>query len=144
MKLVAAVSLLACLAGCYYDRPNPWDTSDQVEDYQAKKEADWQLETRRAFHPPQSQPAEFVDAELEAWRDTVLATADDPTRRHLRAKIQEKLVYWEKRIADLYRVDEHNRAVLLTEALEQYRIERARLWLLNEREGRTEALGHRP
>jgi hypothetical protein len=60
-----------------------------------------------------------------------------PTRAHLRARIQDKIAFLEKRIAELYRVDEHNRAVPLTEALEQYRVERLRLWLLDQREGRT-------
>jgi hypothetical protein len=136
MRKTAAWTLLLA-AGCYYDRPNPWDTSDQVEEWQAKKEADFQLEMRPPFHPPQHTPPGRVDAELEAWRDTVLATADAPTRAHLRARIQDKIAFLEKRIAELYRVDEHNRAVPLTEALEQYRVERLRLWLLDQREGRT-------
>ncbi len=129
-----AVVLLAALAGCYYDRPNPWDTSDDVEEYEEKVVEDLQRELQEPWHPPQHEPAPFTLPELEAWRDTVLASADASTLTHLRTWTVHKLQAIERRIQDLLRQDELNRREQLRECTLQYRTEKLRLQMVEARQ----------
>src|SRR5207244_9532350 len=122
MRTLAAVALLA-LGGCYYDRPNPWRTAGDVEDLQYKKEQDWALLVEPPFHPPQSEPAFFYDAELEPFRDTVLARADTKTLQEMRTQSAAKFAWLQARQADLVMHDELTRRDQLREVNEQIRIE---------------------
>jgi hypothetical protein len=129
---LVALSLLAG-TGCFYDGPNPWNTSGMVEEWQEKKEHDWQYELIPTFHWPQREPIVLLDPELEAFRDTVLINANGATLERMKAGSQAKLAYQEAWIRSLLKTDEHSRKVLLTEALEDWRIEKIRLRLIDER-----------
>src|SRR5262245_10790512 len=118
MRTLAALAVLA-LAGCYYDRPNPWNTSGDVADLQDKKEADLALLVEPPFHPPQSALPFFYDPELEPFRDTVLARADAKTLQEMRAQSAKRyaaLQVWQK---DLLRQDEISRREQLRQVNDQ-------------------------
>jgi len=119
--------------GCFYDGPNPWNTSGMVEEWQEKKEHDWQYELVPIFRWPQQESSVFLDPQLEAFRDTVLINANGATLTRMKEGSQAKLAYQEEWIRSLLKTDQHNRKVQLTEALEQWRIEKIRLRLIDER-----------
>jgi hypothetical protein len=121
----------AAAAGCRYS--NPYDTSGDVEDLREKTEEDWDLELRWSGEDPQAERRAFTDADLEAWRDTVLATADPETLRLLHAFCSRKIGQIEGRVGDLAKVDPYNREPHLTGALDQLRVEKVRLHLLEDR-----------
>jgi hypothetical protein len=121
-------------AGCYYDRPNPWDTSDDVEELEDKRVADLQRELQEPWHPPQHEPQPLALPDLEAWRDTVLASADASTLTHIRSWTIYKLQAIEKRIQDLLRQDELNRREQLRESYFQFRTEKLRLQMVEARQ----------
>lgn len=144
MRKLAAVLLAALTggsalltAGCYYDRPNPWDTSDDVEELEEKRVADLQLEIVEPWHPPQHEPAPLSLPELEAWRDTVLASADAETLTQLRTWTIYKVRAIEMKVQDLLRQDELNRREQLREAYAHYRVERLRLQMVEARQAAT-------
>jgi len=122
MKTAAAIALLA-LGGCFYDRPNPWRTSGDVADLQDKTEADYALLVEQPFQPPQDAGPAFVDADLEAFRDTVLAHADGSSLQDMRAKSAAKLAWLQARQGELLKQDELNRREQLRQVNEQIRIE---------------------
>jgi hypothetical protein len=125
MRTLAAVALVA-LGGCYYDRPNPWRTSGDVAELQDKTEQDWALIPQPPFHPPQSEAPFFYDADLEPFRDTVLANADTRTLQDMRAQSAGRLAVLQARQADLLRQQELIRREQLREVNEQIRIESIR------------------
>jgi hypothetical protein len=133
MKKVAVV-LLAALAGCYYDRPNPWDTSDDVEELEDKIVEDLQRELQQPWRPPQHEPAPLTLPELEAWRDTVLASAEPTTLVQLRTWTIYKIQAIEKKVQDLLKQDELNRREQLRESYTQYRTEKLRLQMIEARQ----------
>lgn len=122
MRTIAAVALLA-LGGCYYDRPNPWRTSGDVARLQEKTEEDWALLVEPPFHPPQSAAPAYTDPELEAFRDTVLATAESKTLQEMRADSSRKFAVLQARQADLMKQDEISRRDQLRQVNDQLRIE---------------------
>lgn len=122
MRTLAAIALLA-LGGCFYDRPNPWKTAGDVEDLQDKTEADYALLVQEPFRPPQDPGPAFTDADLEAFRDTVLANADPSALQEMRAKSSTKYAWLQARQADLLTQDDLNRREQLRRVNEQIRIE---------------------
>lgn len=139
MRTIAAVALLA-LAGCYYDRPNPWNTEGDVSRLEAKSEADYALLVHAPFHPPQSTSPVLYDPELEAFRDTVLANADSGLLAEMRTRSGAKLAWLTARQADLLKQDELSRREQLREVNEQIRIE----WIRGKMiQSRLEAVGVR-
>ena len=137
MRTLGAVGLLA-LAGCFYDRPNPWRTGGDVADLQDKTEQDYALLVSASWHPPQSPAPFFYDADLEAFRDTVLANASTDSLRDMREKSAAKLAWLQARQAGLLKEDEISRREQLREVNEQIRLEWVRGRLV---QARLEALG---
>jgi hypothetical protein len=135
MRTFAATALLLALSGCYYDRPNPWDTSGDAEDYQDKVEEDWILETRDYRADRRTDGPALYDPQIEAWRDTVLATAEPSTLVPMRTWIVSKLGELGKRRAEILKADPHSRKELILRVDDEIRIERIRLKLLEERLG---------
>ena len=130
MRKIAIVLLPALMGGCRGDYENPWDTSNDMQAYQQKTEDDWELEMTVPFDPPQHHPQTFIDSDLEAWRDTVLATAQPETLVRMREGSARKVAAIEARIAPLVSVDEITRREQLRVLLEQLRIEKLRLRLI--------------
>lgn len=134
MKAIAAPILLAALlGGCYYDRPNPWDTRGQEEELQEKKERDWRLELSEVLQPPQDRPPALLPPEVEAWRDTVLAHAEGPVLERLRTGLRERVAALEGRLAELSRQPELAVREELRETAWRLYLERLRLKLADER-----------
>ncbi len=132
MRNVAWILLLAP-AGCWYDRPNPWDTSGDVEDLEEKTHQDWMLDVREPYvHPQQDAPGHLAP-ELEVWRDTVLAFADGPTLTHIRTWTTHKISVLEKEQARLLMLDPHTSREPLTTVAGQLRTEKLRLRLVLKR-----------
>ena len=122
MRTLAAVALLG-LAGCYYDRPNPWRTGGDVADLEDKTERDYALLVSAGGQPPQDRAPFFYDADLEAFRDTVLASASTDSLRDMREKSAAKLAWLQSRQTDLLRQDELARREQLREVNDQIRLE---------------------
>lgn len=137
MKTLALLAATLGLAGCYYDRPNPWDTSDDVEEYEEKIHEDLQLAMLEVWPNPQVAPDPHIDPDLTAWRTTVLATADAGTLRHAETKSKDKIVFLEAQIRSLMRTDEHSRKETLTPILWKWRVEKVRHKMLTDKLGTT-------
>ena len=133
MKTLALLAATLGLAGCWYDRPNPWDTSDDVEEYEEKIHDDLRLALLEVWPNPQVAPDPLMDAELDAWRRTVLPAIDVLTLRHAETKSKDKVAFLEGQIRSLMRTDEHSRKETLTPIVWRWRIEKVRLKLLEER-----------
>jgi hypothetical protein len=133
MRTLAAL-LLAALSGCYYDRPNPWDTSDDVEELEEKRTEDLQKELADPWHPPQHEPNPFLTPGVEAWKDSVLASADAETLTQLRTWTIHRLQAVEKKIRDLLRQDELNRREQLRVSYVEFGTEKLRLQLIEARQ----------
>lgn len=135
MRLLAAALLMATapLAACRYDGPNPWDTEDDVEELEYKTERDLELAMRSVWPNPQTAPDPLLDPDLEGWRRTVLPNADRPTLARAEEQSRAKIGALETRIRSLMRTDEHNRKEVLTPLVFHWRIEKARLGLLQDR-----------
>jgi hypothetical protein len=127
-----AVLLLAFLAGCWYDRPNPWRTAKDIERYNDKKEEDWLLELRQPYELPQNEGVTFILPDLEGWRDTVLANADGPTLVRMRDQSTAKAAALETRATSMAPLHEDNKARIY-ELLWMARVEKVRLRLIEER-----------
>jgi hypothetical protein len=139
MRTFAAVAFLA-LAGCYYDRPNPWRTAGNEAELQDKTERDYALLVSQPFEPPQITPPGRVDPELEAFRDTVLATADASSLKDMQAQSATKFAWLTARQADLVKQDELSRREQLRQVNDQIRIE----WLRGKMiQARIDAVGVR-
>jgi len=127
-----AVLFLALLAGCYYDRPNPWRTERDVERLNDKKEEDWLLELERPYALPQHEGVVFTLPDLEGWRDTVLANADGLTLKLMRDQSAAKAASLESRAMSMAPIREDNK-VPIYELLWQARVEKVRLRMIDER-----------
>ena len=130
MKKVAVLAL-GLLAGCWYDRPNPWRTSSDRADYLDKKERDWLLELEDPYELPQAQGDQFALPDLEGWRDTVLANADGQTLTRMRDQSVQKAAALEARAMALAPMNETNKT-LIYELLWQTRVEKIRLRMIEE------------
>jgi len=130
MKKVAVLAL-ALLAGCYYDRPNPWKTASDRADYLDKKERDWLLELEDPYELPQTQGIQFALPDLEGWRDTVLVNADGQTLTRMRDQSIQKAAALEARAMALAPMNETNKT-LIYELLWQTKVEKVRLRMIEE------------
>lgn len=129
--LAALAAVLA--AGCWYDRPNPYDTSDDVEAYEEQREKILNMEALVPHARDQQPGGNFIDPDLEAWRDTVLAAADDETLQRIKTATTHKIGELKARVEDLWKVDPFNRKTLLTELIWQLRVEELRLSMVDDR-----------
>lgn len=135
MRTLALVSLaLLGGAGCYYDRPNPWRTESDVAQLHYQTEADWQLEMRKTWDPPQARNAGLTLPDLEGWRDSVLVNADDTVLNYMRDQSVRKIAGLESRAFSMAPLREHNK-VQIYELLWQARVEKIRLQYIDERLG---------
>jgi hypothetical protein len=132
LALLALTSVSLALAGCWYDRPNPWDTSDDVQELEEKTHDDLLLAMVEVWPNPQVAPDPHLDAELEAWKHTVLPAADMTTLRHAETKSKDKVAFLENQIRGLMRTDEHSRKEVLTPVVWRWRVEKIRLKLIEE------------
>jgi len=128
----AQLLLLALLAGCYYDRPNPWRTARDVERLNDKKEEDWLLELEQPYALPHQDGVAFTLPDLEGWRDTVLANADALTLRWMRDQSTSKAASLESRAMSMAPIREDNK-VQIYELLWQSRVEKVRLRMIEDR-----------
>lgn len=135
MRTLAAGTLLALLGGCWYDGPNPWDTSGDVADLEKKEQDDLQLAMLEVWPEPRVQPDPMTDPKLEAWSRTVLPFAGRETLEAAEAQSKRKMTDLDARIRSLMRHDELSRRETLTPLVWAYVIERQRLKLLGERLG---------
>jgi hypothetical protein len=135
MRTLALLAATLGLAGCWYDRPNPWDTSDDVEEYEEKTRDDLRLAMLEVWPNPQVAPDPMLDPELSAWKRSVLPVADVETLKHAEKKSKDKLAFLEKEIRAFMKTDEHSRKEALEPVLWRWRIEKTRLKLLEERLG---------
>lgn len=131
LALLAAVSL----AGCWYDRPNPWNTEGDVEEYEEKVQEDVALAMLEVWPNPQVAPDPLMDAELDAWSKTVLMSAERTTLEHMELKSKEKIAFLEGQIRSLMRTDEHSRKETLEPIVWRWRVEKTRQKLIGERLG---------
>jgi hypothetical protein len=130
MRKIAVIAL-ALLAGCYYDRPNPWKTESDRADYLDKKERDWLLELRTPYELPQTRGVEFALPDLDGWRDTVLANADDQTLTRMREQSVQKAAALEARAMAMAPMNETNKTQIY-ELLWLTRVEKVRLRMIEE------------
>jgi hypothetical protein len=130
MKKIAVLAL-GLLAGCWYDRPNPWRTESDRAEYLDKKESDWLLELKTPYELPQTQGIQLDLPELEGWRDTVLTNADGQTLTRMREQSIQKAAALEARALALAPMNETNKT-LIYELLWQTRVEKARLRLIED------------
>jgi len=126
-----AVIALALLAGCWYDRPNPWRTSSDRADYLDKKEEDWLLELESPYELPQTRGVEFALPDLEGWRDTVLVNADNQTLTRMREQSIQKAAALEARALAMAPLNETNKAQIY-ELFWLTKVEKARLRMIEE------------
>lgn len=140
MALLGGASLLSA-AGCgtqffnpYFDRPNPWRTSSDVERLQDKKEEDWQLELQRPWDYPQTAGIAFALPDLEGWRDTVLVNADTPVLLRMRDQSVQKVAWLESLAQSMAPINEDSK-IQIYELLWQIRGEKSRLQMIEERLG---------
>jgi hypothetical protein len=132
MRKIAVVAALLALAGCWYDRPNPWNTTSDRRDYLDKKERDWLLEMKEPYELPQHEGAQFTLPDLDSWRDTVLANSDGPTLSRMRDQSVQKAATLEARAMAMAPMNESNK-VQIYELLWQTRVEKVRLRMIEER-----------
>lgn len=135
MRTLALLAATLGLAGCYYDRPNPWDTSDDVEEYEEKTREDLRLALLEVWPNPQVAPNPQLDPELGAWKSSVLPVADVETLKLAEKKSKDKVAFLEGQIRSLMRTDPHSRKEVLEPVVWKWRIEKVRLQLLEERLG---------
>ena len=132
MKKVAVIALaLLAGTGCWYDRPNPWNTSSDRADYLDKKEQDWLLELKTPYELPTTQGVEFALPDLEGWRDTVLVNADSQTLTRMRDQSIQKAAALEARAMAMAPMNETNKTQIY-ELLWLTKVEKARLRLIEE------------
>ena len=129
-----AVALLALLGGCWYDRPNPWNTSSDRADYLEKKEQDWLLEMQHPYDLPQNSGVVMTFPDLEGWRDSVLANADVAVLTHMRDQSVQKVASLESRAFSMAPVNEDNK-VQIYGLLWQVRVEKVRLRMIEAQLG---------
>lgn len=126
------VLLLAFLGGCWYDRPNPWDTSSDRADYLDLKEADWRLELQEPYVFPQHPGFVMALPDLEGWKNSVLLNADGLVLTHMRDQSVQKAAGLEGRAMSMAPMNENNK-VQIYELLWEAHVERLRLHMIEER-----------
>lgn len=131
MRKIAAVAALLALAGCYYDRPNPWKTKSDRADYLDKKERDWLLELKEPYELPQNAGVQFTVPDLDGLR-SVLDNSDAPTLTRMRDQSVQKAAWLEARAMSMAPMNESNK-VQIYELLWQTRVEKLRLRMIEER-----------
>jgi hypothetical protein len=132
MRLAALALLLTAAGGCWYDRPNPWDTSSDREEYLDMKEAGWRMELETLREDPRVVPAGYEDVQLEGWRDTVLVNADAAVLARMREQSMSKLSALDGMLRSHGEINENNKTQI-TEAYRLWRLERRRLQLIDHR-----------
>ena len=128
----SAALLLALLAGCYYDRPNPWRTARDVERLNDKKEEDWLLELQHPTDLPQNPGVVFALPDLEGWRDTVLANADSDTLKRMRDQSMAKAASLDSRALSMAPIREDTKLPIY-ELVWLSRVEKIKLRMIEER-----------
>ena len=131
--MVGGGSILLC-TGCWYDRPNPWNTTSDRANYLEKKEQDWLLEMQQPYDYPQNAGVAMTLPDLEAWRDSVLVNAQAPVLTHMRDQSVQKVASLESRAFSMAPVNEDNK-VQIYALLWQARVEKLRLRMIEERLG---------
>ena len=131
MRKIASVAALLALAGCWYDRPNPWKTRSDRADYLDKVERDWLLELRDPYELPQNAGVSFALPDLEGFR-TSLENSDAPTLTRARDQSVQKIAALEARAVSMAPMNESNK-VQIYDLLWQIRVEKARLGMIDER-----------
>jgi len=133
MRTLALLSL-AFLGGCWYDRPNPWNTENDVDRLRYKTEHDWLLELQEPYALPQNAGRAMTLPDLEGWRDSVLANADVAVLTHMRDQSAKKIAGLESRALSMAPIDENNK-VQVYELVWQSRVEKIRLGMIDARLG---------
>jgi hypothetical protein len=133
MRTLALLSL-ALLGGCWYDRPNPWNTENDVDNLRWKTEHDWLLELREPYALPQNAGRPMTLPDLEGWRDSVLANADIAVLTHMRDQSVKKIADLESRAVSMAPIDENNK-IQIYELIWQSRVEKVRLGMIDARLG---------
>lgn len=131
MRTIAPL-LLVCLAGCWYDRPNPWRTESDRERYLDKKEQDWLLEMKEPYELPQNGGRAMTLPDLEAFRDTVLVNADAAVLLKARDQSVAKAAALESRAQSMAPLNESNKTQIY-DLLWAIRIEKMRLQMIEDR-----------
>jgi len=131
MKKIA-VLLFALLSGCWYDRPNPWNTSSDRADYLDMKERDWLLELKQPYTLPQNPGVHLILPDLEAFRDTVLLNADTATLLRMRDQSVAKVAALEGRAAAMAPLNESNK-IPIYELVWAARVEKLRLQMIEDK-----------
>ena len=133
MRSLVAAAALAFVGGCYYDRPNPWNTEGDQADLDERRQDDLQLAMLEVWPEPQFQPDPMMDPQLEAWSRSVLPAADRASLLAFEDQGKRKLASIDARIRSLMRHDELSRREQLTPLVFQYLVEKKRLQLLEQR-----------
>ena len=133
MRTLALLSL-ALLGGCWYDRPNPWNTESDVDRLRYKTEQDWLLELREPTVLPQNAGVAMTLPDLEGWRDSVLANADAAVLTHMRDQSVKKIAELESRAFSMAPMNENNK-VQIYELVWKSRVEKVRLGMIDARLG---------
>jgi len=133
MRTLALLSL-ALLGGCWYDRPNPWRTENDMAELRYKTEHDWLLEMREPYDLPRNDGVAMTLPDLEGWRDSVLANADAAVLTHMRDESIKKIAGLETRAFSMAPINENNKTQIY-ELLGQARVEKLRLGMIDTRLG---------
>ena len=134
--LAALLLLLSVGTGCVFFPPNPYSTTADVDALEASELRILEMRLGRPWDHPQIDAPQFVDAPLEAWRDSILATADTPTLNHLHKDTRARLAVLEARQDDLLLQSEFNRIDQLRRVYDRIRVEELRLAMIEEQPSR--------
>ena len=135
MKLILAAMVLTCGTGCLYFT-NPFNNTSDVSALEASEYRLHEMRMARSWDPPQTEGPRFVDAPLEAWRDSVPAAADTPTLNLLHKRTKARLASLEMEQANLMLQSEFNRIDRLRRVYDQIRIEKLRLAMIEHQPSR--------
>lgn len=128
----ASLLFLALLGGCWYDRPNPWNSESDRAEYREKMEQDWLLEMETLYLAPQVEQRPTLDADLEAWRDTVLVNVDAGLLARMKDQSAQKIAALNTRAYSMAPLTEANKEQIFT-LLWQVRTEKIRLQMIDRR-----------
>lgn len=132
MRITALALILAAGAGCFYDGPNPWNTESDREDYLELKEQGWLLDQDKLWDAPQLAAVVHEEAQLDAWRDTVLVHAERGVLDRMREQSASKLSALDGLLRSHGELNENNKEQI-TEAYRLWRLERRRFQLIEHR-----------
>ena len=134
--MLAALALLLSGTGCFFFPPNPYSTTSDVDALEASELRLLEMSLGRPWDHPQTEAPQFVDAPLEAWRDSVLATADTPTLNLLHKDTRARIAALETQQDDLLLQSEFNRIDQLRRVYDRIRVEELRLAMIEEQPNR--------